>query len=191
MDRLCIMRTNRIPRKSIAEEEGRLGMEQVLPLISRWTHIISACALVGGLVFFRFVLIPVGEAALSAEVYKDVRTKLARRFQIISHLCLLLFFISGFYNYIAVTSPNHSGQGLYHMLFGIKFTFAMAAFVIVIMVTSKRDRGERMRENGRRWFMVALLVALVTVMLGGVMKMLPPGDAPEPEVVEADSGPEG
>ena len=153
-------------------------MDLVLPLLARWVHIISATALVGGLIFFRFVVIPVGESSLSEEVYKDVRDKLARRFQLISHLCLLLFLISGFYNYIVVTSPLHEGQSVYHMLFGIKFTFAMAAFVIVIMVTSKRARGERMRANGRRWFLIALAVALVTVMLGGVMKMLPAAEAP-------------
>jgi len=167
-------------------------MDLVLPLISRWTHIISATALVGGLVFFRFVVIPVGESALSMDVYKDVRTKLARRFQLISHLCLLLFLISGFYNYIAVTSPNHPDQPIYHMLFGIKFTFAMAAFVVVIMVTSKRARGERMRENGRFWFMIALAIALATTMLGGVMKILPPADAineSDAEIVEP--APEG
>lgn len=153
-------------------------MDLVLPLLARWVHIISATALVGGLIFFRFVVIPVGESSLSEEVYKDVRDKLARRFQIISHLCLLLFLISGFYNYIAVTSPRHDDQAIYHMLFGVKFTFAMAAFVIVIMLTSKRARGERMRANGRRWFLIALAVALVTVMLGGVMKMLPTTEAP-------------
>ncbi len=168
-------------------------MDLVLPLISRWTHIGSATALVGGLIFFRFVVIPVGESSLTEEVYKDVRTKLARRFQLISHLCLLLFFVSGFYNYIAVTSPNHQGQSIYHMLFGIKFTFAMAAFVVIIMLTSKRARGDRMRENGRRWFMVALAVALVTVMLGGAMKMMPPGEAPvvaDGEVVEETPAPQ-
>jgi len=160
-------------------------MDLILPLISRWIHVISATALVGGLVFFRFVVIPVGESGLSPDTYKDVRDKLARRFQMISHLCLLLFLISGFYNYIVVTSPNHDGQPIYHMLFGIKFTFAMATFVIVIMVTSKRARGERMRENGRRWFMIALASALVTVMIGGVMKVLPPPDAPEVAAVES------
>jgi putative copper export protein len=130
------------------------------------------------------VVIPVGESGLSPDTYKDVRDKLARRFQMISHLCLLLFLLSGFYNYIVVTGPQHDGQPIYHMLFGIKFTFAMAAFVLVILVTSKRARGEKMRENGRRWFMIALAVALVTVMIGGVMKMLPPPDESESAVVE-------
>lgn len=165
-------------------------MDQILPLISRWIHIVSACALVGGLVFFRFVLIPVGENALSAEVYKDVRAKLSRRFQMVSHICLLLFFISGFYNYLAVTGPLHEGERLYHMMFGVKFTFALAAFVLVIMVTSKRDRGERLRENGRRWYMIALVVAVVTVMLGGVMKFLPAAEPGEDaETVQTESQP--
>jgi hypothetical protein len=76
------------------------------------------------------------------------------------------------------------------MMFGIKFTFAIAAFVLVIMVTSKRDRGERLRENGRRWYMIALLVAVATVMLGGVMKMLPaaePGEDAEAAQTESQS----
>lgn len=174
-----------IARFDGANAEGKSRMDLILPLISRWIHIGSATTLVGGLIFFRFVVIPVGESALSEEVYKDVRTKLARRFQMLSHICLLLFFLSGFYNYIAVTSPNHPEQPIYHMLFGIKFTFAIASFVIVIMLTSKRERGERMRANGRRWFMIALATALVTVMLGGVMKMLPPPDASDAEAVEA------
>jgi putative copper export protein len=148
----------------------------ILPLLSRWIHIISATALVGGIIFFRYVVIPVGESSLSGDVFKEVRDKLARRFQLVSHITLLLFLVTGFYNYIVVTIPQHRDQSLYHMLFGIKFTAAIVTFVLAIMLTSRRERGEKLRENGRRWFGILLLVALATVMLGGVMKMLPRTD---------------
>jgi putative copper export protein len=160
-------------------QNGERKMDMVIALVFRWIHIISATALVGGLIFLRYVVVPVGEKSLTDDVYKDVHTKLAQRFQIVSHACLLLFLVSGFYNYIFVTSPMHDGQGIYHMLFGIKFTFAIAAFVIVILVTSKRARGEKLRANGRRWYVIALALAVVTVMLGGVMKNFPAPDEGE------------
>ncbi|MEK7793821.1 MAG: hypothetical protein AAB353_04795 [Candidatus Hydrogenedentota bacterium] len=143
-----------------------MSMDLALPLVMRWMHVLSAVISAGGIVFLGFVLLPAAknDSALMNAVLK--------KWRMIFHPLIILFLVSGFYNYLKVTSPKHDGQALYHALFGMKFLLALAYFVLGIALTSTRAYGERLRKNSRVWAAI-VLVTFATIMLGGVMKVMP------------------
>ena len=112
--------------------------EMILPLIMRWAHVLAAIVAVGGSIYMRFVLMPVAASVLEEEPHKRLRAALTRLWQRFVHACILLFLVSGFYNYLAVTRLNHVSQPLYHALFGIKFLLALGVFALALILTSNQ-----------------------------------------------------
>ncbi len=144
----------------------------ILPLLMRWTHIGSAIVAVGGSVFLFFVMRPALSGALNAESRADFESRIMKRWKLLFHPLILLFLVSGFYNFFVVTAPVHKGQGEYHMLFGIKFLLALVMFGSGIIATSTKKWSEKMRDGNLIWW-VLLASSAATVMVGGVMKLLP------------------
>ena len=144
----------------------------VLPAIMRWIHMLSAIAVAGGIFFYVLVLRPALAKALAPEHAAMLREPLMRRWKLIVHPSIVLFLLSGFYNYLVVTSPMHEGQGLYHALFGVKFLLSLALFGFAIVLTSTRTWSARWRESRGAWLALTL-ITLAVVLLGGVMKVMP------------------
>lgn len=157
--------------------------ELALPLLMRWIHVGMAIVLVGGLIFYRLVFIPVASKVLSEEEQEKLRVPLMRRWKMYIHPPIILFLISGFYNYIFITSGNHVGQGLYHALFGMKFLLALCVFALGIIMTSTLTWSEKLRKNQALWS-ILLVLAVAVALIGGYMKVMPQ-TTPEPVPVEA------
>jgi uncharacterized membrane protein len=144
----------------------------LLPLLMRWAHVISAVVAVGGSFFIWLVLLPVAGRVLAAEQAGELRAALTKRWAKFVHTCILLFLVSGFYNYLVVTGPRHEGNGQYHMLFGIKFLLALVVFVLAVILTSSKPWSAKFKQNPI--FLTLLVVtSLIVVMLGGYMKLMP------------------
>ena len=92
-----------------------------LDIVSRIVHVGTAITLVGGSAFILLVLMP-----SSRELADDASDKLSvaimGRWKRFVHVGVLLFLVSGFYNYIRAI-PNHRGDGLYHALTGHEDAF--------------------------------------------------------------------
>ncbi len=144
----------------------------ILPALMRWIHMLAAVSVAGSIFFFMLVLRPAATKALTAEQHAALREPLMRRWKMIIHPSIVLFLLSGFYNYITVTSPLHEGQGLYHALFGVKFLLALVVFALAIVLTSTRNWSVRWRESRGAWLALAI-VTLAVVLIGGVMKVMP------------------
>ena len=86
-----------------------------IDVISRWAHVGTAILLVGGTAFFRLAVIP----ALGPDS-KDLVGRIRENWKKFVHIGILLFLVSGFYNYIQAAKGVHKGDSLYHMLVGIK-----------------------------------------------------------------------
>jgi uncharacterized membrane protein len=143
-----------------------------LALVMRWIHLLCAVAVGGSILFHWIVLAPAARKTLSAEQHAALREPLMRRWKMLIHPSIVLFLLSGFYNFIKVTAPQHHGQPLYHALFGIKFMLAIAVFALAIVLTSTRKWSEKWRQGKFGWAVLALgIVALV--LLGGYMKLMP------------------
>src|SRR5262245_24220656 len=109
----------------------------VVALVSRWLHILSAIAAVGGTIFIRFVFLPAAISVLDPEKLKALRQVLMNRWRKIVHSCVGLLLITGFINfmYAMKTHPNP----LYHSIFGIKFLLALVVFYFAIMLSLGRE----------------------------------------------------
>ncbi len=144
----------------------------LLPLISRWVHIGSAVLVSGTLLFYALAYVPIAQKVLDEETRERLREPIMRRMKLWLHPPIILFLASGFYNYIAVTAPNHEGQGLYHALFGIKFLLAILVFALMLILTSTMKWSEKLRAKTSLW--QVLIVALIAVIaIAGVMKVMP------------------
>lgn len=142
------------------------------PLLMRWMHLLSAVAAGGGILFYWIVLAPAARKALSPEQFAALREPMMRRLKMIVHPSIVLFLVSGFYNYLVVLRPLHDGQAIYHALFGVKFLLAIVVFALAIVLTSTRKWSEKLRNSKLGWMLVSLGVIAV-VMIGGFMKLVP------------------
>jgi len=145
----------------------------LLPLLMRWTHILAAIVALGGSIYVRFVLMPSAQQVLDDKTHAELRTAVTRRWMRFVHTCILLFLVSGFYNYLAVQAPAHQGQSIYHMLFGIKFLLAVVVFALAIALTSLKPWSARLRANAKTWLAVLIVLAILVVALSGYMRALP------------------
>lgn len=149
----------------------------VLALVMRWAHILAAVTTVGGVIFMRFVLMPSAESVLSDDIHQNLRTAIAKRWQHVVHTCILLFLVSGMYNYLAITRHLHPGQPAYHALFGIKFLLALIVFVLALALTSTRPWSAALRANAKLWLTMIVALAVVIIAISGVLRSLPRHEA--------------
>ncbi len=145
----------------------------LLALVMRWTHILAAVTAVGGIFFIRFVLMPSAASVLDDETHQKLRAAIMKRWQHVVHTCILLFLVSGLYNYLVITRHLHVNQPLYHMLFGVKFLLAIIVFGLALGLTSTRGWAEPLRKNAKLWMAILAGLAVAIIGISGVLRSLP------------------
>ena len=145
----------------------------LLPLVARWMHILSAIVAAGGSIFLWGVLRPSFAAVRSNEDRGALRDAVMRRWRPVVHICILLFLLSGFYNYLFLTRLDHTDQPVYHGLFGVKFLLAMAVFGLALALTSRHQWSARLHARGGLWMGLLVAAAVAVVLVSGVMRALP------------------
>ena len=143
-------------------------------LISRWVHILFAVIVVGGVFFMRFVVHGATAEALDEAGRKALRDAVVKRWKRWVMISITLLLASGLYNYLVVTRQHHSGQGLYHALFGVKFLLALAFFMLGSVLTGRAKAFDRLRERAPLWQGVLFALAVLIILIAGVMKLIPP-----------------
>ncbi len=146
-------------------------MEDLIPLLSRWTHIGTSIVLVGGSVFLRFVLAPAATAALPDAEHQALRQRIIGIWKWFVHVGILLFLLSGFYNYLVVTRPQHTGDTLYGALMGIKMFLAFIVFFIGEALVGKASIFQKIRDKRNTWLLILVLLAAVIVGIAGFLKV--------------------
>jgi ribosomal protein L7/L12 len=150
----------------------------LLQLIFRWTHILTAIVLAGGSIFMLLVLHPAAATALSDEERGRLRAAVIKRWKMIVHLGVLLFLISGLYNYIVVLIPQHKKDGLYHGLMGLKILLALGVFFIAEAMAGRSKLAEKMRSQTPKFLGIAVSMILVIVLISGFLKTRGPFTKP-------------
>jgi uncharacterized membrane protein len=139
----------------------------ILSLISRWAHVGTAIVLVGGTAFYRLAVIPALEGNST-----DLVERIRNRWKKVVHLGILIFLVSGFYNYFTMI-PKHKGDGLYHALLGTKIMLAMFVFFIASALVGKKSGTQKFRDDAKKWTGIMLIVAAVIVGISGFVKVRP------------------
>ncbi len=84
---------------------------------------------------------------------------------------ILLFLLTGFYNYFAVAVPKHHGDGLYHALMGTKILLAFGVFFLAEALVGRSTAFAPLRAKRKMWLMVLILVAFVIVAISSVLRV--------------------
>lgn len=153
---------------------------EILSIISRIVHVSTAIVLVGGSVFTLMVLSP-AMSTLSEDAKSGFANAITLRWKKFVHIGVLLFLVSGFYNYIQAIG-NHKGDGLYHALLGIKMLLAFVVFFIASALVGRSQKLEGMRQKRSKWLQILVLLATVIVCISGFVKVrgIPSADANTP-----------
>ena len=148
-----------------------MDSSSILPLVMRWFHMIGAVTLVGSALYMYFAL-RAALPLLDGETREGFRTKVMNRWKHFVAAAFVLLFASGFYNYLTITRHMHEDQPLYHMLFGVKFLLALAAFALVFVVTSTMAWSVKLREKPLMWHL-AVLTSIAVVLIASYMRSMP------------------
>jgi len=102
-------------------------------ILSRWIHIISACLVIGGVFFMRFIFAR-GLRSLEPEASQQVMLRVRRIFKMLIHTCILLLLASGIYNSYLAWDNYKLNEALLHGLWGTHVLLALLVFCILIYV---------------------------------------------------------
>jgi putative copper export protein len=149
-----------------------------LNFFMRWLHVVSAVAVVGGLLAMRFAVVPgLAGRADAAELYAAIQ----RSFKKLLHSALGLALLTGFYNYGVVSvgalrkiKETHSDLGLlgsYHAVMGVKMLLTFALFGMAIALLKPADT---LPEAKKGPLTVNLVVGLVIIALAAYLRRLWP-----------------
>src|SRR5262249_39533329 len=132
-----------------------------------------AVVAVGGAVFIRLVMIPT-ISRLPAEAQDSFRAAVRKRWAILYIICIGLLLLTGLYNYWAFSIPQHSGQGAYNALMGVKIILALVFFFIVSAIVGRSAAFESIRKNAPMWLPLNILLAAIVIAIAATLRYIPP-----------------
>jgi uncharacterized membrane protein len=132
-----------------------------LNILMRFVHIFSAITLLGGVLAWRFALIP-ATAALATETRGKVGDAVASRWRPYIVAAVLGLAVSGLYNFLRKTGLTPA----YHALIGIKILLALHVFAVAILACRAGNE-----KRGRQLTGVAIS-GLIIVALSAVLRGL-------------------
>ena len=147
----------------------------LLPLLSRWIHILFAVILAGGTLFLRFVYTP--SQASGEELAEAIRTRWAKIVMAASGLLLL----SGAYNTIYVFM-EFKLEPVYHGALGLKILLSLAIFMLSAMLAGRTELAKKLRQKQDFWLNVNCFLIVALICTAGVLRAIP--HPPKPDEVE-------
>lgn len=155
---------------------------QLVDFLSRWIHVTTAIALMGGAIFAVLAVIPT-LATLDEATRQQVKAGIRARWAKVIHVGILLLLVTGFYNYLAVTGPAHQGDNrkIYHILMGNKILIALVVFFLASVMAGRSAKFDAMRRQDRKWLSIIILLSALVVGIGSYLKVAVPPSAAVPE----------
>jgi uncharacterized membrane protein len=146
----------------------------------RWFHIWFAAVVLGGTVFQWFALGPAVKD-LTEQQKPLFREWINARWRLVVMVSSLILLVTGLYNYLVVMRPAHKGDGIYHMLMGIKILLAFVVFFFSAVLAGRSPKFEKMRRRSGMWNLVLIGLLTAIVAIGGYLKVAhPPARVVEP-----------
>jgi putative copper export protein len=142
-------------------------MTEVVGILMRWAHIVSAAVLIGGLVYARLVVAPVlGES--SPEERAEALDGLGNRFRPLVYAAIGGLVVSGLYNFL--THPGHTPY--YHAWFGVKVLLALHVFAAsALAVRSSRAPNEEEARRLRR-MTGAIATGMLAILIAAYLRLI-------------------
>jgi len=137
-------------------------MGDILTPLMRWIHISSVITLLGGIIFWRFVMDP-STKRITPEDYRELEEGTAAHFRPIVFVVMATLILSGLYNYL--TKPGHTTT--YDILFGIKILLVLHVVSVTILATAPNNA-----RRGRQLFGAAIsgiIIVAISAFLKGIV----------------------
>ncbi len=146
-----------------------MDSQLLIDVISRIVHVSTAIVLIGGSTFMAFVLLPSAEQ-LEPASHDRLRDLIGGRWKRFVHLGILLFLVTGFYNYFR-QMPLHKGDSLYHALLGTKILIAFGIFFVASALVGRSEAMAAFRAKRGQWLKVIVLLSAIIVAMSGFLKV--------------------
>ena len=132
-----------------------------LNIVMRFLHIISAIALLGGAIAWRFAVVP-STAALAPDMRSKLGNAMAAAWRPVFFSAAAGLLLSGIYNYM----NKGNVPPLWHALIGVKFLLVLHVFAVGFIVTGPNN------EKRSRQLTGIVISGVVIVILGAVLRSL-------------------
>ena len=153
------------------EEMSRMDANELLGLVSRWLHILSAIILVGGTLFMRLVTVPSFNAA--DEKLDEARLAMRSRWSRLVGITSGLLIVSGIYNLVVIMRADSAPEPTYHMMLTVKLLLALGIFFLAAILAGRTELAKRFQQQEVLWLNVIALLAILLVCIAGAMKNAP------------------
>jgi len=144
-----------------------MNLEELLPLLSRWAHVLAAMTLVGGTLFARFALPPSDGASAATD---EVRQAIRKRWMKFVAGAALFLLISGFYN-VVLKAKGFQLPGIYLGVLLVKVLLAFFAFWLSATLVGRSERAQKFRQRETHWLNILTMVVVAITLMAGFMKM--------------------
>jgi uncharacterized membrane protein len=167
-----------------------MDINELVGLLMRWMHILSAIALMGGTIFMRFGLHP-SLATLDPQQQEQLKAAVRRHWAkwVMVTSGFLLF--SGIVNIVLFTSNKEISPMPYHAIVTLKMLLALVIFFVASVLVGRSPNAEKFRAKAVFWMNLNLVLAVIVVMIGGYLRTLhhqPAADAtPAPSINAASA----
>jgi uncharacterized membrane protein len=133
-------------------------------IFSRWLHIVSACLVIGGLFFMRFLL-PSALDLLEPEPRKLVFLRARRGFKMAIHSAVLLLLLTGGINLWANLDKYNLNPAFLHPILGIHLLLGLIAMGIALFVLAGKEPPDSHRNLAAINFVILLAVVFAASTL--------------------------
>jgi uncharacterized membrane protein len=147
-----------------------MELMDIVNVTSRWLHVSTAIVVVGGTVFIRFVLTPSAEQLPQTE-HDRLRELVTAKWRKVVRVGIVLFLLTGFYNYLVVALPQHQHDKRYHMLMGIKIVAAFGVFFLAEALLGRSAALASLRQNRKTWLLVLIVLAFAIVAISSFLRV--------------------
>ena len=89
------------------------------------------------------------------------------------HIAITLLIVTGLYQLMTAGLAKGKVDSSYHMWFGIKFIAALVIFFFASALAGRSAALAGIREKGKRWLGVSILLALVVVAISIHIRSFP------------------
>ncbi len=155
---------------------------EVVVVLSRYLHVMSAILAVGGAFFIRFIL-PAGLAQADAGSREAVLLRCRKLFKIIIHGAVTLLILTGAFNTWRNWADYKLTIGIMHGLWGGHMILGLTVITISLFLLAPAQPGKShksiMKWNVALMFLVVLLASTVNFVRTSAIKerMIPPAPA--------------
>lgn len=171
-----------------ALQSALLDLNQLIPIVNHWLHLVSAVIWIGGLAFLVLSLTPTLQTVVPKDLVRPVAEGLHRRYNKIVGLILVIILFTGGINlhYVNRLLISQTGEGIPHhtkylMIFFVKLFLVLGILTLYLynVIFKEAPKAEASEEEKAEQFKepipfqrAALVIGLFIILCAAALKHL-------------------